>query len=224
MTRRLAVLRPEPGNAATCARVRDAGHDAMALPLFTIVALGWTPPDPKEFDALILTSANAIRSGGAELARFAHLPVHVVGAETGRAAAAAGFGVASVGTGNAESLIAEAAANGVVRALHLGGRETSIVATGIVAASIAVYASEPTDIDPGRLATIVGATPLLHSARAARRLAVLLARDGIDRRDIAIAAISPAVAQAAGSGWARVSIAAQPTDAALIDAAIAAGD
>ena len=31
MMQRLVVLRPEPGNAATLARARDAGFDAVAL-------------------------------------------------------------------------------------------------------------------------------------------------------------------------------------------------
>ena len=63
-----------------------------------------------------------------------------------------------------------------------------------------------------------GTTALLHSARAARRLAALTGAHNI-RRSVHIAALSAAVAAAAGPDWASISIAATPTDAALIDAA-----
>lgn len=224
MTRRFAVLRPEPGNAATCARILEAGHDVIALPLFEIVPLAWIPPDPADFDALVLTSANAVRAAGPALKDFTQLRVHAVGAATARAAEAAGLTVAAVGTDNAEALLAAAAAAGVTRALHLGGRESGVAATGIVAASMAVYASDAVDVGRETLAAITGATALLHSPRAAERLVELVDRDGIDRTAIALGAISPAVAQAAGTGWARIAVAAQPNDAALIVAALAAGD
>lgn len=224
MTRPIAVLRPEPGNRATCARVRAAGRDAIALPLFKIVALDWTPPDPASFDALILTSANAVRAAGPGVARYAGLPVYAVGAATARAAEAAGMTVAAVGTDDAQALTATAAAHGVTRALHLGGRETGVVASGIVAASIAVYASEAIEVAPEPLRTLIGATALLHSVRAADRLATLIDRDGIDRATIALAALSPAVAHAAGPGWGHVATAPHPNDAALIAAALIAGD
>ncbi|WP_066647493.1 MULTISPECIES: uroporphyrinogen-III synthase [Sphingomonas] len=224
MTRRFAVLRPEPGNAATCARLRAGGHDAIALSLFEIVGLPWTPPDPADFDALVLTSANAVRAAGPSLAAFMQLPTFAVGAATARAATAAGMTLAATGDDDAEALIAAAARAGVARALHLGGRETRVVATGIVAASIAVYASDPLPVDHAALAAIIGATALVHSPRAAERLRALVDEHGLGRGAIAIAALSPAVAQAAGSGWARVSIARQPSDAALIEAAVAASD
>lgn len=196
----------------------------MSLPLFEIVALDWVPPDPAGFDALILTSANAVRASGPALARYAGLPVYAVGPATARAAEAAGFAVAVIGTDDAEALIAAAAAHGVTCALHLGGRETGVVAGGIIAASIAVYASEATEIAPESLRALAGTTALLHSARAAEQLATLIDRDGIDRATIALAAISPSVAKAAGLGWRQVVIAPQPTDAALTAAALVAGD
>ncbi|MBA3879088.1 MAG: uroporphyrinogen-III synthase [Sphingobium sp.] len=224
MTRRFAVLRPEPGNAATRARLRAGGHDAIALPLFEIVGLPWTPPDPADFDALVLTSANAVRAAGPALAAFTQLPTFAVGAATARAATAAGMTLAATGDDDAEALIAAAARAGVARALHLGGRETRVVATGIVAASIAVYGSDPLPVDHAALAAIIGATALVHSPRAAERLRALVDEHGLGRGTIAIAALSPAVARAAGSGWARVSIARQPSDVALIEAAVAASD
>ena len=43
--RRIAVLRPEPGNARTAAAVEAMGFAAIRLPLFAVVPLAWTVPD-----------------------------------------------------------------------------------------------------------------------------------------------------------------------------------
>ena len=219
LRRRLAVLRPEPGNSATCAGVGAAGYEAIALPLFQIVARAWTPPDPRDFDALILTSANAVRHAGDMLGRYANLPTYAVGAATARAATAAGLRVVAIGADNAASLLDEASATGVYRALHLGGVATTITTGGVVAESIAVYAGDPVDVPPEALTRLVGATALLHSTRAAERLAALVPVQSPNRACIALAAISPGVAAAAGDGWARIAIAAHPNDDSLIAAA-----
>ncbi len=80
----LAVLRPEPGNAATAARIAAAGARTIRLPLFAVGPLAWTPPDPAVHDALLLTSANAVRQAGPGLAGYRTLPVHAVGAAPAR--------------------------------------------------------------------------------------------------------------------------------------------
>ena len=60
---RVVVLRPEPGNADTCAKLRGLGLEPLAMPVFTVVPVAWTPPDFGGFDAVLLTSANAVRHG-----------------------------------------------------------------------------------------------------------------------------------------------------------------
>jgi len=221
VSRRLAVLRPEPGNAATAARAEAAGFAALRLPLFEIVALGWVPPDPRDHDALVLTSANAVRHAGPALARFAALPVIAVGEQTAAAARAAGLAVAVTGTSDARALAATLAARGVARALHLGGRERTGV-TGI-AREIAVYASEPRGVSVPDAASLAGCTALLHSARAAARLGEVLDSAGVARAAVALGAFSTAIAAAAGPGWHAVATAAAPSDAALFTAINALG-
>ncbi len=216
MTRAL-VLRPEPGNARTCAALAAAGMAPVALPLFTAVPLAWSPPDPQDYDALLLTSAQAVRLAGDGLARLAGLPVVAVGAATAAAARAAGLHVAIVGDGDAAAAVARAAA--YPRLLHLAGREH--VAQPRVAA-LTVYASEAVAVAPDALAAALDAVVLLHSARAAQHFAVLA--DSLPRRRIRLAVLSPAVATAAGTGWARVAVADRPDDTALIQAALAARD
>jgi uroporphyrinogen-III synthase len=215
VTARIAVLRPEPGNAATVARVEAAGWGVIALPLFVVRALAWTAPDPADFDAVLFTSANAARQGGAELAQLRGLPAFAVGENTAQAARGAGFDVKVSGYGNAVAIISQARALGHTRLLHLAGQERSVD----IPDAIAVYASEPVPVATADLAGLAGSVAMLHSARAARRLAELIDRADIARDSLALVAISAAVAQAAGGGWRALATAAAPRDDAMIAAA-----
>lgn len=207
------VLRPEPGNTQTARRLVAAGFVARQRPLFAVRPLPWTAPDPAGHDALLLTSANAIRHAGAELALLQRLPVVAVGEATAAAARDAGLTVALTGARDAGAAAELAHGHGLTRLLHLAGREHKAV-RGVEV--IAVYTSDPLPVAPGELTGGSARTALLHSARAARRFAALLDRDGANRSEWALAALSPAVAGAAGQGWARVLVAADPTDAALV--------
>lgn len=222
MSRPVAVLRPEPGNATTAARVEAAGLTAIRLPLFETRPLDWAVPDPSQFDALILTSANAARFAGAGLAQLATLPVYAVGEATAESARDNGLTVTHVGHSDGAALIAEAAARGVRRALLLAGRDRVLDTGGIVAATIAVYASDPRPMT--NAAILNGAVALLHSARAARHLAALVDEAGLSRAAVHLVAISPAVLQAAGSGWGGGASAAAPVDAEMIAAAARLAD
>ncbi|MDF0488172.1 uroporphyrinogen-III synthase [Sphingomonas sp. H39-1-10] len=221
MTRTLAVLRPEPGNAATAARAAAAGYAVLRLPLFAVVPLAWIVPDARAHDALVLTSANIVRMAGAGLADLAALPVIAVGEQTAAAARAAGLTVTATGSSDAEALAALLAARGMTRALHLGGRERTPV-DGVTRA-IAVYASEPRAVAPADLAGLAGNVALLHSARAATRLGELLDAAALPRARVTIGAFSAAIAAAAGPGWHAVAVAARPSDTALFAAIDALG-
>ena len=208
MSGAVAVLRPEPGNARTAARVEALGLVAVRLPLFAVAPLAWTPPDAARYDAILATSANAFRHGGSGLAALRALPVRAVGAATAAAARAAGFAVEATGEADAASLAAKARG---LRLLHLAGREHRAVAG---ADTIAVYAAGPLPIADAALSDLAGTIALLHSRRAARRLGALVA--GAARAAVAVAALSPAVATAAGEGWARVGVAPVPRDDTLV--------
>lgn len=210
MNRPLAVLRPEPGNAATVARVRAAGLVAIPMPLFVVTPLEWAAPDPAHYHALLVTSANAMRLGGPGLERLKTLPVLAVGAATAAAARAAGFTVSDTGTGGVAEIVGRAR---TLRLLHLAGRDR--LQSGVDV--LTLYASDPIPVDPARLHDSVA---LVHSARAAARLAEIVT----DRTRVAIAAISLSAAGAAGSGWRAVGVADAPTDTALITAARALTD
>jgi uroporphyrinogen-III synthase len=221
MTLPVIVTRAEPGNAATVARARNLGLDVRAVPLFAAHALGWRAPDPRDFDALLLTSAQALRLSGPELKRLAALPAYAVGSATAAAAGAAGLTVAMTGPGDAQSLIDAMASSGKTpRILWLCGRErTAFDARGARLVPLPVYAVDP--VDPASDWEALVAAPailLAHSARGAARIAELA---GPDRGHLSLVAISAATAATAGEGWAAVTVTERPDDAAMVTAAYA---
>lgn len=217
MSRPLTVLRPEPGNARTAAAIEAAGRTAIRLPLFVVRPVAWTPPPLDGIDALLVTSANTFRHGGERLTQLASLPVHAVGEATAAAAWRAGFDVATVGSTDAATLVATIPPD--IRLLHLGGRERLSIA-GV--ASVTVYAAEVLPCDPGTIDRLTGSVALLHSTRAAGRLAALVAPD--TRATMRIAALSPSIAAAAGGGWQRIAAVDDPDDSALIMLAVQLAD
>lgn len=214
--RGVAVLRPEPGAARTAARARARGLAVLARPLFEVRPVAWVPPDPAGFDAMLLTSAAALRCAGPGLDRLRGLPVVAVGPETADAAAQAGLDPVLVGDGGAEQALALARARGLDRLLHLAGRDRMPEAPGVE--PVIVYASEASPVEPGWTHALAdGWTTLLHSPRAAVRLCELLGRDGTSRARIRVAALSPAILAAAGAGWKFARAAERPNDDALLD-------
>ena len=207
---RITVVRPEPGNTATAIRARALGYDVVQCPFFAVRALAWAAPCPRDYDALIVTSANAVRHGGAGLDTLKALPVVAVGGASAAAARAAGFQVVATGSGDAVAAGALAAANGFARVLHIGARDRVAIPG---ADAVSVYASEPLPLSEDIVAVLHDRIVLLHSARAAIRLGEL----ADDRARVGIAALSAQVADAAGPDWDSVRIASATTDAALLD-------
>jgi uroporphyrinogen-III synthase len=213
---RVLVLRPEPGASATAARAEALGVEAITAPLFTISPVDWNAPDPAAFDAILLTSANAARHAGPQLANYLHLTCHTAGEATAAAAAAAGFG--DVRTGPSDGKAALAAMSG--RVLHLCGREHLPLAhDGASVVRRIVYAADPaTDLpQAARDALAQGAVALLHSPRAAATFAAFLPETA--RHGVTAAAISEAARAALGPGWRHVAVAARPRDEALLELA-----
>lgn len=206
--KKLIILRPEPGASASAERAHALGLDPLLCPLFAVQPMPWTPPDPAEFDALLLTSTNALRHGGAGLGKLLALPVLAVGEATATAARAAGFTVPTVGRAGVSALLDEP--GGRRRLLHLTGKHNNNPASKHDVATIAVYQAEAVP-DPS-LPQLAGMVIAVHSPRAGARLAELVE----DRSSTVIAAISEAAARACGSGWQAVEWASQPSDSALL--------
>lgn len=207
--RGIVVLRPEPGASETLAGARALGLDGVAIPLFTVGPVDWEVPDPKAFDGLLLTSANAVRHAGAGLVRLSDVPVYAVGEATAAAARKVGLEVAAVGDAGVEALLASIAPD--LRLLHLAGevRKDAGRAPQEIA-PVVVYRSKL--VEAPSLSALDGNVALVHSPRAGQRLAELVG----NRTSVAIAAISPAAASACGSGWGAIEAAERPSDAALL--------
>ncbi len=216
---RLLVLRPEPGAAATVANAVAAGWHPIAAPLFTVAAIDWEAPDAAAHDALMLTSAQAVRHAGSALAAYRTLPVYAVGEATGVAAMEAGFADVRMGSADSALLVTMMVRDGVRHPLHLAGREHRVLdAAPIPIARRIVYAADPVAElpDAARAAVEQDAVALLHSQRASAVFADLLVRAGLDPATVRVAAISGA----AGAGpWHRIKIADAPSDSALLAAA-----
>ena len=194
------------------------GLAATVAPLFTMRGVAWQAPAPENFDALMLTSANALRFGGARLADYHALPVFAVGEATAAAARAAGFADVHAGDRDAVVLLNLIAAAGHAHVLHLAGREhRAALHPALTIERAIVYDADPAEAltEAACAALADGAVVLLHSPHDARVFGGLAG----DRARTRIAVISDAAAEAAGPGWAAVAVAERPDDAAILAAA-----
>jgi uroporphyrinogen-III synthase len=213
MSRTLFIVRAQPGADASRALAGEWGIAAEVLPLFVVKPVAWRVPVPRRHDALLVTSANAVRHAGPGLAEVADLPVHAVGEATAAAARAAGLHVETVGRGDAAALLALLQPG--LRLLHLAGVHHHESGHAEV---IPVYHSREVEA-PGDVDRIAGQVVAVHSPRSARRLRAVIDAQGIDPATIDLAAISDRAAAAAGPGWRSVAVADTPDDGALLDQA-----
>ena len=218
----ILAIRPQPGLAATIAAGARLGLVIEGEPLFEIRDMPWDMPDLSEVDALLLGSANALRHGGEGLAALRDKPAHVVGEATAQQAVKCGYNVVKTGSkrvvGGLQQVL-DALAGQRLRLLRLAGSEHVPLTppTGISITTRIVYESRPVPM-PERLAARLreGAIVLLHSAAAARHFAAECDRLGIARDALALAALGPRIAAAAGGGWGEVRSAGTPDDPALL--------
>lgn len=216
----LCILRPEPGNAATCAAARTLGLDVVSAPIFATGPLPWTPVAPDGFAGLLIGSAAVLRHGGAGLNDLTALPVHAVGASTAQAARAAGFAVATTGTGGLQAVAADLAPGRYLR-LHGQAHVALQPPPGVAIIDVPVYAARPVAPPPALLATLAAGPVVvaLHSGEAARHFAGLCAAHGVTRAHVALACLAPRIAQAAGDGWKMAKVSSRATDEALLSLA-----
>ncbi|MGI6856082.1 uroporphyrinogen-III synthase [Mesorhizobium sp. 1B3] len=186
---RVLVTRPQPGAAATADRLRGLGFDAIVLPLTEIRALPVEkPPSTETVDAVAVTSANALRHAPPGLiADFRHKTCFAVGGETAAAARKAGFTDVVTGPGDAAGLVPIMlhALPAGAHVLHLcgrvrvGGLEKGLSRGGLAITELEIYDAPLIPYAPETILLQLGPGPfravLVHSARAASRLAELVA-------------------------------------------------
>lgn len=227
---RVLVTRPEPGASETAKRLTALGHVATVLPLTRIVPLPMERLPEGPFDAIVLTSASAIRHAPAALvATIARLPAYVVGERTARAAKTAGLVHATF----AGPTVAELAGMlpGVLptpaRLLYLAGRirtgalEHRLRPLGHEVCLVETYDTEP---DPENVATAARLwangdfdMAIVHSGESARLLADIALRAGVAPSPVRFVAISLRAAEPLVSLGLAVECAARPDEAAIME-------
>jgi uroporphyrinogen-III synthase len=217
---RIWITRTMPEAEATARRVTARGHAPITAPVLQARPITGVRLDLAGVDAIAFTSGHAIAAFAA-LGPVRDLPVFTVGEATASLARAAGFTQVRSADGNAETLaelIAREQRGGVL-VLHPTAREPAADLTGLLAARgikampLTVYETVPTALAaPPADADAV----LIHSARAAARVAVLI--EQTRRLDLEAYAISPAAAgPLAPLGLARLDAAPFPNESALLD-------
>lgn len=145
---RVLVTRPEPDGQATLERLSALGIDAALAPLMTRQTLPAQFPPPEGFNAIAVTSTNALRAlvDMDVLAPFLDKPVFAVGDRTAHEARALGFSTVAAADGTLDSLattIALAKAPGPIfypAGRHLSGDLAHALAPhGLMVVTIPVY-------------------------------------------------------------------------------------
>jgi uroporphyrinogen-III synthase len=219
---KILIIRPEPGASRTAKRAEAKGLDSVVAPLFSLEPVEWQPPGADGIDAVMISSPNAARLAGDALRRFTSLPCYAVGEASAEAAEDAGFGLVRSGPSDGQALLEVMAADSIRSAFHPCGRDhIPLSHQQIRIERRVVYASRPAE----RLSSLAeeaargGALVLLHSPRAAAEFARLVDTAPVSRASVALAAISAAAAEAAGTGWLLKEVAAAPRDQALLELA-----
>jgi len=216
----LLIVRPQPDAAATENRAIARKLRPIVLPLFQTVPLEWQPPDADDFDALLLTSKNAISYAG-DIAAYRYLPVLAVGEATARAAREGHMDVVYCGQGGLADIIASPFWPRYPRILWFSALNHSALPPSANQVTVLpVYRLVQQSWQSTHLSMLDQPIVIaLHSAAVAAAVAGEFERLDLDRTKAKLAVFSNGVARAAGTGWADVAVAADPTDDALLDAA-----
>ena len=221
MTGSLIILRPIEGARETAGKAEKMGLSTIVDPLFAVEPIAWDGPPAFEFDALMLTSANAIKYAGRAFEKYKKLPVLAVGKATAGIARQSGLDVAEIGEGGAEDLLRSLPSDRYRKILRLTGKDhVKTPASGREVVLRRVYHARALPLgEQACTALRQGHVVLLYSVRAAKRLIEEMDRLGIDRSANDVAALSSNIAEAAGDGWKTVQVAERPTDDALLSLA-----
>ena len=217
----LLVLRPLEGALQTERRAKALGLPVVVDPLFAVEPIAWSAPEAGDFDALLLTSANAIKFGGARLDAYRSLPVLAVGEKTADAAKKAGFQVETTGNSDAEYLLSQLVDGSCRNILWLAGEQHTAITSQDRNIHVApVYRARALVLGEQAKACLADETViLLHSTRAARQILSELDRLKLSKSRHHVLAFSEKVAEAAGKGWKSVQSADHPDDDALLSLA-----
>lgn len=215
------VTRTAPDNFLTARRLMDMGHRTLLVPTLEAVPVDHEPLSC-EPAAILFTSANGVRHHKPQ-PELAHVPVFAVGSHASELAIRAGYLTVTSTGGDADlaKILISLALPLASRIVHFAAREVGptlpdhIRSLGHDYDQVAVYEVAEAAAEPalGSLKAIDAVT--VHSAKAAARAAQLLQRSGWQGKVWALSdACKLPFAEFVG---ARVLVASQPTERALLD-------
>ena len=184
---RIWVARAEPAASRTAARLLALGHDPLLAPVLVVADTGSAPPSGP-FDAVVITSANAVPPLAA--AGLAAAPIFAVGTSTARAARTAGIVQVVAAGGDALSLAAlvrDRLAKDA-RLLHVAGADRkpqpaeALRQAGYRLTVWTAYAAKPVAVLPSAVAAGLSAPgpkldAALHYSRRSAEIALALATE-----------------------------------------------
>ncbi len=222
---RLLVTRPVEDAATLKERLEALGHQVILSPLLAIAPRPSITIPADDYQAVALTSANAVRSlaGSPHLDRLRHLPVMAVGPQSAAAARQAGFTriteAGGDGVGLARHVIAalDPEAGPV---LYLSGQDTASDFTGLLerggltARRVIVYEAIPAAALVPQAADAQGV--VLYSPRSARHWLDLAKRHAIRAEAMVHYCLSANIAAILPDAFAT-RVAARPVEDALLE-------
>lgn len=235
----ILVTRPHPDNEATADNLRARGHAVLLAPALKLEPVAFQGESDVSYDAVLVTSANAIRALVLQLPDLGllQLPLFAVGEHTAAAAREAGFAEVIVAGGDAASLrdkVMQSARDKVLKKksalLYLAGADLSrdlggeLGAEGFRVVTRTTYRMAPVKHLPREVCegfAAHGIEAVLHYSRRSARAFLDAARDeGVEISALAIphCCLSEAVAGVLReAGASQVLVAATPDETALFD-------
>ncbi|MGX1167479.1 uroporphyrinogen-III synthase [Bradyrhizobium sp. USDA 372] len=235
----ILVTRPHPDNEATADNLRARGHAVLLAPALKLEPVAFQGESDVSYDAVLVTSANAIRALVLQLPDLGllQLPLFAVGEHTAAAAREAGFAEVIVAGGDAASLrdkVRQSARDKVLKKkstlLYLAGGDLSrdlggeLGAEGFRVVTRTTYRMAPVKHLPREVCegfAAHGIEAVLHYSRRSARAFLDAARDeGVEISALAIphCCLSETVAGVLReAGASQVLVAATPDETALFD-------
>ncbi|TGN78973.1 uroporphyrinogen-III synthase [Bradyrhizobium yuanmingense] len=235
----ILVTRPHPDNAATADSLRTRGHTVLLAPALKLEPVAFQGESEVSYDAVLVTSANAIRAIAPQLPDLGllELPLFAVGEHTAAEAREAGFAEVIVAGGDAASLrdkVMQSARDKVLKKnstlLYLAGVDLSrdlggeLGAEGFHVVTQTTYRMAPVKHLPREVCegfAAHGIEAVLHYSRRSARAFLDAARDeGVEISALAIphCCLSETVAGVLrDAGASQVLVAATPDETALFD-------
>lgn len=194
----ILITRPRPDASAIAEAVTALGFIPLIEPMLEIVPLPVSLPDINDYQALIFTSANAVRVS-AEMTSDRSLPVFAVGKQTGDEAGHLGWSNVSVAGGGLAELAALIKGAGLDKGrplLHLSGEDIAgdMELEGYEIERLPVYKAEKVTALSGECRSHIEArdiaAALFFSARTAENFMALISEYGLAEKLVSIKALS----------------------------------